>query len=116
MAKFGVWYDDGKLDGGWLAEEGRHGRTHRGEYFTLEDAREVAERQSHYDPDTIFYAAPLDSDHEKLFKIVRKLAKEKRLSKAEKELKAAKKSLAHDDDDPEELPPTSFERVLADDD
>jgi hypothetical protein len=91
---FGIWYDDGRMDFGWLAEEGRHGRQSRIERLSLEEAQKIAERQALYDKDTIFQAAPLDSDHEEMFTKVRRMAKERRLESAKKALSRAEEALA----------------------
>ena len=97
MARFGVWYDDGRLSLGWLAHEGRHGRQYRAEYETLEEAQEVAERESQYDKETVFVAADLDTDSKKLVKTVQALAKQRRLERAEAELRAAKAAVEEPD-------------------
>lgn len=109
--RFGVWYDDGHMDVGWLAEEHNHGRQYRAEYLSMAEAEEVAARQRAYDKDTVFYPAPLDSDHEKLFKTVRKLANMDRVKRAEMELERAKRAVKSEEDDDPDPRPTAWERV-----
>jgi hypothetical protein len=108
---YGVWYDDGHIDCGWLNHEGGHGRPYRAEYSSLEDAHAAAEREAEHDKKTVFYAADVDTEHEKLFKIVRKLVNAKRLARAERELQRAKAAIKEDDEERR----TAFERVLDDD-
>lgn len=110
MSRFGIWYDDGHIDCGWLAEEGRHGRQYRIERSTLEEAQEIAERQQQYEPETAFVAASFDEGHEALFKRVRKIVNRRRLEKAEGDFKRAKSAVAEDDEDTR----TKFERTLDD--
>lgn len=108
--RFGIWYDDGRMDFGWLAEEGRHGRQNRIECDTLEEAQKLGERQAYYDHETIFHAASLDSEHTAMFKKVRRMAKEKRLERAKKALDDAEASLKGEKDDRK----TAYERILDD--
>jgi hypothetical protein len=89
--RYGVWYDDGRMDFGWLAEEHNHGRQYRAEYLTLEEAQKVAERQSYYDPETVWVAEPIDGDDEERFKRVRQIAGKLRVKRLESELARAKK-------------------------
>ena len=112
MSRFGVWYDEGGLDCGWLAEEHNHGRQYRIEYSTLEEAEACAERQRYYDKNTVFYAAPLDMDHEELFKKVRKIVNSKKLKDAERKLERAKAAVAADDEEKR----TAFEQIFDEDD
>jgi hypothetical protein len=89
---YGVWYDDGNMDFGWLSEEGRHGRDHRLEYDTLEEAEVMAKdmRTSHLWRDekfrAIFSAEPIDGDARQRFKRIRALAKEHRIKLLEAEI------------------------------
>lgn len=93
---YGIWYDDGHLDFGWLAEEGRHGRPYRYETDDLEEATRKAQVQTERDLDTIFVVEPLsDNPHDHtLFKRVRRLANEKRLRRAEALVEYLRKELA----------------------
>jgi predicted outer membrane protein len=93
MARFGIWYDDGRMDFGWLNHEGRHGRPYRAEYLSLEEAQRAAELEEQYDKKTVFYATDIDADHQKLFKTVRDLVKRRRLERAEAELESAKAAM-----------------------
>ncbi len=111
MKKFGVWYDDGRLDFGWLAYEGRHGRSYSLEVPTLEEAQEIADREAQYDKETVFYAADKEADHTEMFKTVRKIVNRRKLEKAERDLKHAKAAVAGDDEDTRK----KFERALDDD-
>lgn len=89
---YGVWYDDGRMDFGWLAEEGRHGRQHRAEYYSDEEAVRVADREQRADASMVFFAEPIDGQDQERFKRIRKLAKAKRIGRLEAELEAVKKS------------------------
>lgn len=111
MKGFGVWYDGGGLECGWLAEEGRHGRSYRIERSTLAEVEETAERQSTLDPECVYVAAALDEDHEKLFRRARKIVNRRRLDKAKRDLQSAKSAVKNDDEDTR----SAFERTLDDD-
>jgi hypothetical protein len=111
VSRFGVWYDGGGLTFGWLAEEHNHGRQYTAEYSTLEEAEQAAAHERFYDKTTVFYAARIDSDREALFKYVRKLWNRRRLTRAERELVAAKTAVNEDD----EKIRAQFERALDDD-
>lgn len=111
MSRFGVWYDEGGVDCGWLAEEHNHGRQYRIEYSTLEEAEACAERQRYYDKNTVFYAASLDTEYMAMFDRVRKIVNANRLKEAERRLERAKAAVAEDDKERR----TAFERILDDD-
>lgn len=91
---YGIWYDDGRLNFGWLAEEGAHGRPYRYETDDLEEATRKAQVQTEHDINTIFVPEPLNSDSRALFKRVRRLAWEKKLRKAEELVEYLRKKLA----------------------
>lgn len=81
--KYGIWYDDGRIDFGWLGEEGRHGRDHRFETDDLQEAERSASTHALMEQATIFSVEPLNGDSLERFKRVRRLAYENRLQKAE---------------------------------
>lgn len=110
--RFGVWYDGGGFDCGWLAEEHNHGRQCRAEYPTLEAAEKVVEREAYHDKETVFLAAPLDVEHEELFKKARRVFNQGRLSRAKAELDRAQLAL---DESPDPRP-TAYDRLLDEDD
>ena len=99
MKLFGVWYDDGHLDFGWLAQEGGNGRVSRAEYFSLEEAERAAEmHRTFYKDGTVFHAAEIGTDEEKLAKRVHKLAMQERVRRAKSELARAEAALEDVDD------------------
>ena len=89
---YGVWYDDARMDFGWLAEEDRHGRQHRAEYDSDEEAVRVANREQHADASMVFFAEPIDGKDQERFRRIRKIAKAKRIGRLEAELEAVRKS------------------------
>jgi hypothetical protein len=92
LVNYGVWYDDGKLDYGWLAEEHNHGRQYRAEFLTLEDAEDAAARQRAYDPETLFFAESIDGKDEERCERIHRAANRHRVARLEAELKLAKKA------------------------
>jgi hypothetical protein len=108
---FGVWYDGGGFECGWLAEEGRHGRSYSIECSTLEEAQQVADRQTALDADCVYVAAAFNEDHEKLFRRARKIVNRRRLEKANSDLQRARAAVKDDDEDTR----STFEKTLADD-
>jgi hypothetical protein len=110
VSLFGIWYDDGRIDFGWLAEESRHGRPERAEYLTLEEAERNAEmHRKWYRHRTVFYPSPLNVDEEALAKTVHKMALRGRIERAEAELAQARAAL--DDEESPKPRPTAWERV-----
>lgn len=87
---YGIWYDDGRLDFGWLDDVGGNGRPYHAEYESKEEAQEVAERERKHAPGTVFYPALIDTNQKELFERVRKLAHALRIQRAERELERAK--------------------------
>lgn len=105
--RYGVWYDDGSLDVGWLAEEHNHGRRYRLECTTLEDAETVAERQRAYDSETLFVAQPIDGKDEARLLKFREQAKQIKISRLEREITRLKAL----DGEPPVKGKTSWERI-----
>ena len=77
--QYGIWYDDGEMDFGWLAEEGRHGRDHRLECDTLAEAEAVAKIERSRARDVVFSVEPVEGLATEIYKRVRKLAKENKV-------------------------------------
>lgn len=80
---YGIWYDDGKLDFGWVQTESGNGRTSRFEDDQVH-AESHAEMLRHASPWLTCSVEPLDGDGDERFKRVHRLALEKRLADAEK--------------------------------
>jgi hypothetical protein len=78
--RWGVWYDDGHIQLGFLNFEGSHGRPYRMEFDTEEEATEKADEENAHDKDTYFVAMPLSGDVSERLREVRRevLAKRKR--------------------------------------
>ena len=91
---YGIWYDNGRIDFGWLSEEGSHGRPYRYETNDLEEAMAKARFQTEHDKNCVFFAEPIDGDATERFKRVHKLALEKRLRDAEALVESLKRMLA----------------------
>lgn len=98
MKLYGVWYDNGRIDFGWLNYEGKHGRPYRAEYSTLEEAQEAADLEAKHDSKCVFHASLIGVDEKKLFKTVHKLARAMRLELAEREVRRARAAVRSDDD------------------
>jgi hypothetical protein len=99
MSRYGIWYDDGRIDLGWLHFEGSHGRPQRCEYDTVEEAREEAVRQGERDMTSVFEPLALDTDDRECSRIVSRIAKQARVRRAEQELGMARQVLALEEDE-----------------
>lgn len=77
MKLYGIWQDDGNVGVGWLRAEGKHYRSHRCEYATLEEAEEEAERQTKLakraEDRKVFLAMAFEGQHEVQFRAGRSL-------------------------------------------
>lgn len=92
---YGIWYDDGKIDIGWVHDERGNGRTSRYETPDREDAEAQAATLRSVVPWQTFSVEELDGNHGERFKRVRKLALERRLEEAEKVVRQLRDALGH---------------------
>lgn len=96
MTTYGIWYDDGHIDSGWLHVEGGNGRSSRWEHYDRAMAEEYAKVQrDRNDPSTIFSVEPIDGESRERQYRCRKLALEHRLARALKSVEEIRASIDH---------------------
>ena len=75
--KYGVWYDDGHVDLGWLNFEGGNGRVYRFEFDDEAEAQERADHEAFVDKKRVYVPMPLSGNFLERVERARKLAKTK---------------------------------------
>lgn len=71
---FGIWYDDGAYDCGWLGAVGGNGQAEHAEYFSREEAERQAAFERSADRTVIFAALSRDEATAECTEYIRKIA------------------------------------------
>lgn len=89
MKEYGIWYDDGRTQFGWLSIFGGNGREYRYEAIE-EEATHFASVMRQEDPATAYLVQCVDADKIQIHREGRRAGLTLRLQRAETELAAVK--------------------------
>lgn len=94
---YGIWYDDGRFQSGWLHQESGNGRSDRYEVTDLAEAQAYAKAQGEFDKTTLYFAEPADGEYRERFRRCKRAALEHRLERALTEVESIRRMIEHHD-------------------